>query len=130
MSLKINWDSLSRIKINKKDLDKEGIKNLIVKTILLRVILIKHKKDLYWLRIIDNYEIEKKIILDFVVENVRTKEIEGYILEKEQQIKKHKNIIDRLEKPFMKKPTIIVVDLNKLSDDIEELGNQIKELVF
>ena len=94
-------------------------------------LLEKYKKNLYWIRIYTEYQLDEKKIADVYFENQKTKEIICYEIQKNistNWLNKTKKFYDNLDKLFFKTDWILI-DENKLSDNINTLNNQIKELV-
>jgi len=127
----INWNEQNKIRVRESGKSQE--KHLIVKALIMLHLKIKHKKDSHWVKIYSEWPVMEGTICDIYYENIRKKEAFAYEIQKNNS----KTWINETNKKYkdwnvygMKTSDYVIVDLNKLSDDIEELGKQIKELVF
>lgn len=126
----INWNELFKIKI--RELQDSQTKHLVVKTILVQQLLIKYKRQHNYIRIYTEFPIAEGKICDVFFSNALTKE--AYAFEIQAKItpewsKEVTKIYENWEVPFMKTSNLIVINLKELSNDIETLIKQLKELI-
>jgi len=130
-TLSIQWNEQNKIRVRETDISQQ--KHLIVKALIMLHLKIKHKKDSNWIKIYSEFPVTKGKICDIYFENMRTKEAYAYEVQKnvnkeweEETSKSYEN----WEMQGIKTTDYVVVNLNKLSNDINKLGSQIKELIF
>jgi len=128
---KIKWNEQNKIRVRESDESQQ--KHLVVKTLLMLYLKIKHRKDSHWTKLYSEFPVVDGKICDIYYENIRKKEAYAYEIQKDVS----KKWLEETQKAYsnwevygMKSSNYIVIDLNKLSDDIEDLGKQIKELIF
>jgi len=127
--MKTDWSNLYKIRLasySDSMLKHEIIKLLIVKNIL-------NEKDKKWIRVYTEFPINEGKICDVYCENIRTKEAYAYEIQKNVSRKWLKETTEKYrdwEVPFMKTSEWILIEINKLSNDILKLNNQVKELVI
>lgn len=130
--MKTDWDNLYKIRL--KELTDKQTKHLIVKALIVQKLLIKYKSNRKWIRIYTEFNIgdNKDRICDIYFENLRSKEI--YIYEIQNKItKKWEDYTTKFYNQyevFGFTTDLIVVDLNKLSNNLEELEKEIKDLII
>ena len=127
----ISWNEQNKIRVRESDESQE--KHLVVKALIMLHLKIKHKADSHWMKLYSEFPVVEGKICDIYYENIRTKEVFAYEIQQDIS-KKWLNETQKAYKDWevygMKTADYIVVDLNKLSDDLEELSKQIKELIF
>jgi hypothetical protein len=127
----ISWNEQNKIRVRESDASQE--KHLIVKALIMLHLKIKHRKDANWIKLYSEFPAVEGKICDIYYENTKTKEAYAYEIQ-ENINKKWLNETQKAYKDWevygMNSADYIIVDLNKLSDDIEELGKQIKKLVL
>jgi len=120
-----------KIKVRETSLSKQ--KHLVVRALLMLHLKIKHKRDAHWIKLYPKFPVIEGKICDIYYENIRTKEAYAYEIQEnitpewEDEIKK---IYEGWEVYGMNTVDYITIDLNKLSDDLKELGSQIRGLIF
>lgn len=127
----VMWSEQNKIRVRESDKSQE--KHLIVKALIMLHLKIKHKKDSHWMKLYSEFPVVEGRICDIYYENIKTKEAFAYEIQKDinkKWIKETQKAYKDWEVYGMKSSDYIVVDLNKLSDDIKTLGKEIKELVF
>lgn len=127
--MRTDWENLNKIRI--RELTDAQTKHLIVKTLLVQQILIKYKKTKY-MRVYTEFPIRGNKICDVYFENFKTKEAYAYEIQKDVSKKwliETEEAYKDWEVPFMKTANWILIDLNELSDELEELIKQIKKIV-
>ncbi len=127
----ISWNEQNKIRVRESDESQQ--KHLIVKALIMLHLKIKHKSHAYWMKLYSEFPVVEGKICDIYYENVKTKEVFAYEIQKnisKEWLKETQKAYKNWEVYGMNSCDYIVVDLNKLSDNIEELGEQIKELIF
>lgn len=127
----IMWNEQNKIRVRESDESQE--KHLIVKALIMLHLKIKHKKDAHWMKLYSEFPVVEGKICDIYYENIKTKEAFAYEIQRDinkKWLKETQKAYKDWEVYGMKTADYIVVDLNKLSDDIETLGEQIKELIL
>ena len=125
------WSEQNKIRVRESDESQE--KHLIVKALIMLHLKIKHKEDSHWMKLYSEFPVVEGKICDIYYENIKTKEVFAYEIQKDitkKWLKETQEAYRDWEVYGMKTADYIVVDLNKLSNNIEELGEQIKELVL
>jgi len=107
-------------------------KHEVIKLFIVLNLLEKYRKNLYWIRIYTEFQVAEGRICDVYFENLKTNEIIAYEIQKntnKQWLKETQDFYKNVEKMFF---TIdwVLIEENKLPDDIEELNKQIKELLI
>lgn len=127
----IDWNELFKIRISNPD--KSRLKHEVVKLLLVMKLMDKYKKDKNFIRIYTEFDLDNGLICDVYFENARTKTAIAYEIQKEYTPLWLK---DRTEKykdwnvDFMSTSDWIPIDLNKLSDNIEEIYSQLDKYIF
>ena len=127
----IKWSEQNKIRVRESDESQE--KHLIVKALIMLHLKIKHKKDAHWMKLYSEFPVVEGKICDIYYENIKTKEAFAYEIQKnvsKKWLTETQKAYEDWEVYGMNSSDYVVVDLNKLSDDIETLGKQIKELIF
>ena len=131
ISTKIEWNEQNKIRV--RESDESQVKHLIVKALLMLHIKIKHRPESNWIKLYSEFPVAKERICDIYYENVRTKEEIAYEIQKDISdtwIKQTQEAYRDWEVYGMNKSDLIIIDLNKLSDDIETLSSEIRRLVI
>jgi len=127
----IKWSEQNKIRVRESDESQE--KHLIVKALIMLHLKIKHKKDAHWMKLYSEFPVVEGKICDIYYENIRSKEVFAYEVQEnisKKWLKETQESYKDWEVYGMKTADYIVVDLNELSDDLEILSKQIKELIF
>jgi len=127
----IKWSEQSKIRV--RESDESQAKHLIVKALIMLHLKIKHKEDVHWIKLYSEFPVVEGKICDIYYENVKTKEAFAYEIQKDvskKWTKETQKAYKDWEVYGIRTADYIVVDLNKLSDDIGTLGQEIKELIF
>ena len=127
--MKTDYNNLFKIRI--RELTEAQKKHLVVKTLIVQKLLIKYKTYRQWIRIYTEFNLDPRIC-DIYFENLRTKEV--YIYEIQERITNEwigqtKRFYKDYE-VFNMTNDLVVVDLNKLSDNIEEMYEQLDEYIM
>ena len=128
--MKTNWNDIFKIRI--REAKDEQTKHLIVKTLIVQKLLIKYNKQKNFIRIYTEFEAVDGKICDVYFENTKTKEAYAFEVQKGLSKRWRKETIEKYKDwdvPMMRTSDLIIVDLNKLSDNLKELEAQVKELI-
>jgi len=131
MIKKTDWSNLYKIRI--RELDSSQTKHLVVKAILVQQLLIKYKKNRQFVRIYTEFPVTANKIADVYIENLRTKECYAYEIQESltpQWLEETKKAYSNWEVPFMNTNDWVLVPLKELSNDIETLTKQIKNIIL
>jgi len=129
--MKIQWSEQNKIRIRESDESQQ--KHLIVKALLMLHLKIKHKKDSHWMKLYSEFPIGEGKICDVYYENIKTKEAISYEVQKnvsKKWLEETNEAYKDWEVYGMKTTDYIIIDLNKLSNNIEEMSKQIKEIII
>ncbi len=122
----VDWKNLYKVRLSNA-----SIKHDVVKLILVKKILNKYKrKD--WIRVYTEFELENGNKPDVYFENVKTKEVIIYEIQKEytkEWLKEKTKQYEEYEVPYFT-VDFIPIDLNKFTDDINEIANKLDEVIF
>jgi hypothetical protein len=128
---KIQWNEQNKIRIRESDKSQE--KHLIVKALVMLHIKIKHKKDNYWIKLYSEFPAGEKRICDVYYENIKSKEAYAYEIQKnvsKEWLEQTKEAYKDWEVYGMRTADYIIIELDKLSDNIKELSKQIEEIIL
>jgi len=124
-----DWNNCYKIKV--RELKEAQAKHLVVKTLLVQKLLIKHLKHRNHIRVYTEFNLGKRIC-DIYFENLRTREV--YIYEIQERI------TDEWLEPTRKfykdyevynmTNDLIVVSLRDLPDNLEDLYEQLNEYMM
>jgi hypothetical protein len=120
----VNWNNLYKIRLN--NYDDSLVKHEIVKLLIVKNILNKYSSKKQYQEVYTEYPVCEGKVSDVYHENHLTKEIYAYEIQSKITEQWTKDT-DRKYANF--NIDWILIDLNKLSNDITELNNQIKELI-
>jgi len=124
---KVEWANQFKIRPRRN----ASRKHEVIKTLVVLNLLEKYKKDLYWLRIYTEHPIKDKKICDVYFENMKTNEIICYEIQNlvsEKWLKETTKFYNNFERIYFKTGWTLIREQN-LSDDIEILDKEIKELI-
>jgi len=126
-----DWSNLFKIRIANPT--KSMNKHEIVKLLLVMKLLELHKGEKSWIRIYTEFNAVDNKRCDIYYENLKDKSIIIYELQKnitEEWTKNIKEAYKNYHPMFMKTVDLIIVNLNLLSNNIEELDKQLEEYVL
>lgn len=124
---KINWTDQFKIRPRRN----ASRKHEVIKTLIVLNLMEKYKRNLYWIRIYTEHSIGKKIC-DVYFENVKTNEIICYEIQNivsKKWLEETRSFYDNFERIYFKTGWTLIKEEN-LSEDIELLDKQIKELIL
>jgi len=127
----IDWENIYKLRISNSQ---EGMQfHEVVKLLILMKLLEKHKRHHNYIRVYTEFPIKNGRRCDVYYENIRTKEAYAYEVQKNMSkdwLSKVQEDYKDWEVPFMKTSDLVVVDLNKLSKNIDELSKQLNEVIM
>ena len=129
--MRIDWGNLN--KINVRELTDAQTKHLVIKALIVQIILIKHIKDRNYIRVYTEFPVKEGKICDVYYENTKTKEVYAYEIQSDISKKWQEEtlaIYKDWEVPFVNTTDLIIIDVNKLSDYIPKLKEELKDLVL
>ena len=127
--MKIDWKNLFKIRISNPD--DSFAKHEVVKLLIVMKILNKYRRR-HWIRIYTEYKLDG-LTPDIYFENVKTKEVICYEIQKEitpSWVKEKTKQYNEYDVPFFKSIDLIIVPIRKLSNDIEKLNKELEEYIF
>jgi len=129
---RIEWNEQFKIRVRRNASRKHEHTKLEIVLNLIE----KYKKQLYWIRIYTEYPLDNtkgdKKICDVYFENIKTREIICYEVQKEisnKWLNETKEFYENFDKLNMKTDWILVEE-GKTSINIDKLEEQIKELII
>ena len=127
----IIWNELFKIRLASsiESMDKHEV----VKLLLVRMLLRKHRKHKNFIRIYTEFPLGEEIKCDVYFENTRTKEAYAYEIQKnysQKWLKDRAKRYDDWEVPFMRTSDWIPINLNNFSNDIEEMKEELSKYVY
>ena len=131
ISGKIEWTEQHKIRVHESD--ESQVKHLIVKALIMFHIKLKHRNQLKWIKSYSEFPVTEGKICDVYYENIKTKEAYAYEIQKDTSKvwqSSTKESYKDWEVYGIRTTGFVLVDLNKLSDDLKELSAQVKEIVL
>lgn len=129
----INWSELYKIRIANHHSKMQH--HEVVKILLVMKLLENHKRNKNFIRIYTEFEIEsngKKRKCDIFYENLKTKETYCFEIQKninEAWLIDAKDFYKDYDRMFFRTCDLILIDLKKLSKNIDELNKQLGEFI-
>lgn len=127
----IKWSEQNKIRVRESDESQK--KHLVVKSLVMLAIKIKHKKDSHWIKLYSEFPVGDGKICDVYYENIKSKEAYAYEIQKNNS-KKWEKETEEFYKDWevyaMKSADCVVINLNELSNNIEDMWDEIMELVL
>ena len=126
---KTNWKDLYKIKI--ANTDESFQKHEIIKLLIVMKILNKYKRK-HWIRIYTELQFNG-IKPDIYFENIKTKEVICYEIQKEITKKWSERIVKKYnsyEVPFFNKIDLVIIPLKESPDSIKELNDWLEKYVI
>jgi len=128
----IDWQNINKVRLASSDESMD--KHDIVKLLLVRLLLRKHKNEKNYIRIYTEFNIKENKKCDVYFENLKEKA--SYIFEIQKGItnkwitETKKAYKEELDSKLIMTSDLIIVDLNKLSDNLNELKEQLEVYVI
>ena len=126
---RVKWDEQFKVRISQalKSRDKHDV----VKLLLVRKLIREHSADKLYIKIYTEFEVEEGIICDVYFENYRTKEKYAFEIQKDMSKNVIKEKLKKYErwKDYFSTTDLIIIDLNKFSDDINQIENKLMEYI-
>jgi len=107
-------------------------KHEVIKILLVLNLIEKNRKQLYWIRIYTEFPVVEGKICDVYFENTKSREVIAYEIQKKvtpEWIKETNKEYAKWKNPYLTIDWVLVKETD-LSNDIEILGKQIKELII
>ena len=126
----IDWENLYKVRIGNSD--ESFQKHEVVKLLLVMKILRKYRRKDF-LRIYTEFQLENNCKPDVYVEDIKTKSILIYEIQKEytkEWLDRKTKEYSKYEVPYFNAVDFIPIDLNKFTDDINEINEKLEEFVF
>jgi hypothetical protein len=124
---KTDWTEQYKIRL--ANCDSSMNKHDIVKTLVVRMILNKNKRNRTFLHIYTEFDLnEGKLIPDIYVEDCKNKTIICYEIQKnynQEYIKTKTEEYNKLDIPYFNSIDLIIIPLKNLSDNINEMVKQL-----
>jgi len=125
---KVDWNEQFRL----KPICNTSVKHEVAKLILMREIIRKHNGGLYWVRCYAEYPVGKGKICDVYYENIKTKEIICYEIQRlvsKKWLEETTKYYDNFDR-YNFTCDWCLIEESELSDDIDEMEKQIRRLVI
>lgn len=122
-----------RFKVKLVEMKENKTKKLIIKTLICQKILIKHSKERARIRIYTDFPIEEGRTCDVYYDNIRKKEVVVYDIKTNVQNKwvvNAKKFYGDWKVYGMDNSKWVLVRVEELSNDLDTLNKQIKEIVI
>ena len=126
--MKIDWNNLFKIRIANSD--KSMLKHEVVKLILLMKLMEKNKKKRNWIRVYSEFELSNRLRCDVYFEDIKAKSAIAFEIQKDYSLswlKRQTNLYKDWEVPYMKTSDWIPIPLNKLSNDVNKIWEELEE---
>lgn len=134
---KTNWEDNFKVKI--RNFSESTDKHDIIKLLIMRMLVRKHKGEKQWMRIYAEHPVRcnKEVrVADIIYQNIKTKEAYAFEIQKDHTIKWlnevtefYKNWDKEVSNMFYKTADLITIPTKQLSDNIQELRKQLKEYI-
>ena len=123
----IDWDK--QFKLRTVDCRIERDKHEVCKLILLRKLIRKHKSEKQYILVYTEFEILEGLICDLYFENYKTKEKYAFEIQKDlDKIKEKQKRYENWSDMYFT-TDLIIIDLNKLSNNIKEMEEQLEDFI-
>lgn len=125
---KVNYGEQFKIRVRRN----ASRKHEMIKTLVVLNLLEKYSRNLYWIRVYTEHPVGDKKICDVYFENIKTNEIICYEIQKSvtsKWLEETKSIYENYERIYFKTDWCLIKE-DDLSDDIETLDKQVKELIL
>ena len=125
----IRWNE--QFKLRTVDCNKSRDKHEIIKLLLMRKLIRKHKNEKKYIKIYTEFEVEEGIICDVYYENYKTKEKYAFEIQKDMSNGILKKKIEKYGEwtDYFSTTDVIFINLNNLSNNIKELEEELEEFV-
>jgi len=127
-----DWKNLYKVRLSNNSgnsMDKHDI----VKLLIVRRLLEKYRKHRSFIRIYTEFQLENGRKCDVYFENMRTKEVYAYEIQKSATplwLKEVREAYRDWNVFLFKTSDLVIVELKKLPDDINELKEQLEEYIL
>ena len=128
---KTDWNNLFKVRV--RELTEAQTKHLVIKTLIVQKILIKHSKDRKRIRIYTEFPVIEGKVCDVYYENIKTHEAYAYEIQTNvtnEWLVNTKKVYKDWEVYGTTTCDWVLVETRKLSNDLDTLSKQIMDLVL
>jgi len=129
---KINWNE--QFKIRLASAEESMDKHDLIKLLVVRKLIRKNKNQKFWIRIYTEFHLENShIIPDIYFENIRTKEIICYEIQKDlfkDYIKRREEEYQNVEIYPFQNLDLIIIPIKKSPDNLSELNKWLDQFII
>jgi len=119
----VDWDR--QFKLRTTDCRKERDKHEVCKLLLLRKLIRKHTSEKQYIKVYTEFNVHEGVICDIYFENYKTREKYCFEIQKDMTKVKQKQEAYKDWSDLFFTTDLIIIDLNKLSNDIDEMEEQL-----
>jgi hypothetical protein len=130
-SNKIDWDEMMKVRI--REITDEQTLHLVIKTLIVQRIYLKHNKDRNFIKIYTEFPVQDSRICDVYYENVKTKEVVCYEIQKEitkEWTNSTVQFYNNVTVPYMKSVDLIVVPLKDSPQTVKEIKDWLDKIII
>lgn len=127
----VAWNEQFKIRIANSD--KSFEKHEVVKTLLVMKLINKYKKNKDWIRIYTEWDLFEDTICDIYFEDIKNKVCYAFEIQKKIDTEWTNRIVKKYkdwEVFGFNSADLIIVPIQKLSDDLNILSTQLDEYIF
>lgn len=127
----IDWNEQFKIRIANSD--KSFEKHEVIKTLLVMKLINKYKKNKDWIRIYTEWDLFEDTICDIYFEDIKNKVCYAFEIQKKIDTEWTNRIVKKYkdwEVFGFNSADLIIVPIQKLSDDLNILSTQLDEYIF
>lgn len=127
----VNWNEQFKIRIANSD--KSFEKHEVIKTLLVMKLINKNKKNKDWIRIYTEWDLFEDTICDIYFEDIKNKVCYAFEIQKKIDSEWTNRIVRKYkdwEVFGFNSADLIIIPLQKLSDDLNILSTQLDEYIF
>jgi hypothetical protein len=127
----VNWNEQFKIRIANSD--KSFEKHEVIKTLLVMKLINKNKKNKDWIRIYTEWDLFEDTICDIYFEDIKNKVCYAFEIQKKIDSEWTNRIVRKYkdwEVFGFNSADLIIIPLQKLSDDLNIMSTQLDEYIF
>ena len=127
----VNWNEQFKIRIANSD--KSFEKHEIIKTLLVMKLIEKNRSNKSWIRIYTEWDLFEDTICDIYFEDIKNKVCYAFEIQKKIDTEWTNRIVKKYkdwEVFGFNSADLIIVPIQKLSDDLNILSTQLDEYIF
>jgi hypothetical protein len=128
---RIDWDEMMKVRI--REITDEQTLHLVIKTLIVQRIYLKHKNNRHLLKIYTEFPVNDSRICDVYYENYKTKEVVCYEIQKEITNEWKESTIrfyNNLEIPYMKSVDLVIVPIKESPQTVDEIKHWLDNLII